>query len=308
MESPVKSFLPRVKTRIIGHRPRCRIHPEHSRGRQADEYSLHYERRPRCPCDRQLRVTPERFKPNSNARQIGRQGYRLRMPLPPTRLHPQPRYHSHRPVQSCERCQESGRQAGSRTSVPAPRNEKLAIETAVIGSAYQRGTRRLRLLRSASQRLFRPHLQYERPGGDWPKNAQQFEGHSSDVITDRSLKWLKTRDQSKPFMLLHHFKAPHGPYDYAPRYESFLSDVDVPEPHLFEDGNKNCRPSPAEKTTNYGPNRLIGLQRHPRSAARGVAKDLSGDARTRASYQHMMKNTCAVCAVSMTTSSVCSTI
>ena len=27
-----------------------------------------------------------------------------------------------------------------------------------------------------------------------------------------------------------HFKAPHGPYDYAPRYEDYLKNVTIPEP------------------------------------------------------------------------------
>lgn len=64
----------------------------------------------------------------------------------------------------------------------------------------------------------------------WPGNEVQDEGHSSDVITDSTLHWLKTRDDEKPFFLMHHFKAPHGKWDNAPRYDEYLSDIDVPEP------------------------------------------------------------------------------
>jgi len=66
----------------------------------------------------------------------------------------------------------------------------------------------------------------------WPKNAIKFNGmHSSDAITDVTLKWLKDGwDQSKPFFLMHHYKAPHDFFQYAPRYESYLADVRIPEP------------------------------------------------------------------------------
>jgi arylsulfatase A-like enzyme len=43
-------------------------------------------------------------------------------------------------------------------------------------------------------------------GGQWPKNERRFAKydscHSSDVITDLSLKWLTNRDRSKPFFLI----------------------------------------------------------------------------------------------------------
>ncbi len=35
------------------------------------------------------------------------------------------------------------------------------------------------------------------------------EGYATDVITDETIKWLEQRDQTKPFMLLLHHKAPH---------------------------------------------------------------------------------------------------
>ena len=62
-------------------------------------------------------------------------------------------------------------------------------------------------------------------------NVTQYEGHSSDIITDISLDWLKNkRDSSKPFFLMHHFKAPHDFFKFAPRYQDYLEDVMIPEP------------------------------------------------------------------------------
>jgi len=77
----------------------------------------------------------------------------------------------------------------------------------------------------------------------WPDNMMQVKGkHSSDAITDLTLQWLESgRDASKPFFLMHHYKAPHDFFDYAPRYEDYLSDVDIPMPE-----------SMWRKSTNFG--------------------------------------------------------
>lgn len=55
--------------------------------------------------------------------------------------------------------------------------------------------------------------------GQWPDNMVHHQGHSSDVITDLSLEWLRKRDRSKPFFLMHHFKAPHDLFQNAKRYD-----------------------------------------------------------------------------------------
>jgi N-acetylglucosamine-6-sulfatase len=74
----------------------------------------------------------------------------------------------------------------------------------------------------------------------WGKNTISFpKKHSTDAITDLTLDWLKTRDDSKPFFLMHHYKAPHDYFDNAPRYESYLADVNIPEPaSLWDQGEK----------------------------------------------------------------------
>lgn len=66
----------------------------------------------------------------------------------------------------------------------------------------------------------------------WPKNLVKYEGsHSSDVIADATLDWFKNhRDPDKPFFLCHHFKAPHDYFESHPRYDSYLADIEIPEP------------------------------------------------------------------------------
>ncbi len=61
--------------------------------------------------------------------------------------------------------------------------------------------------------------------------VKDYQGHSSDVLTDITLRWLDTgRDTTKPFFLMHHFKAPHDMFVYAPRYEPYLAGASIPEP------------------------------------------------------------------------------
>ncbi len=69
--------------------------------------------------------------------------------------------------------------------------------------------------------------------------GKQYKGHSSDVITDITLDWLKNkRDKNKPFFLMHQFKAPHDDFEYAPRYKDYLEDTEIPEPaSLYNNGN-----------------------------------------------------------------------
>lgn len=97
---------------------------------------------------------------------------------------------------------------------------------------------------------FNPTL-YTREGGEEKEikfasdlvrsvNATQYEGHSSDVITDISLDWLKNkRDKTQPFFLMHHFKAPHDFFEFAPRYKDYLEEVDIPEPSSLWDNENN---------------------------------------------------------------------
>jgi len=71
--------------------------------------------------------------------------------------------------------------------------------------------------------------------GAWPRNTIKHIGHSSDVITGLSIDWLKNRDKTKPFFLMHHFKAPHDLFSNAKRYDSYLEDTEIPEPDNMHD-------------------------------------------------------------------------
>jgi len=61
--------------------------------------------------------------------------------------------------------------------------------------------------------------------------------HSTDVITDRALNWLKNREEKdKPFMLMVHFKAPHRHWEPTTRWKRKFKNRNWPEPEtLFDD-------------------------------------------------------------------------
>ena len=92
--------------------------------------------------------------------------------------------------------------------------------------------------------------------GQWPKNEKRFARydscHSSDVIADLSLKWLKSRDRSKPFFLMHHFKAPHDNFENAERYDWLFNDVDIPEPESLWKPGKHGSEATKDMGTSIG--------------------------------------------------------
>jgi len=66
----------------------------------------------------------------------------------------------------------------------------------------------------------------------WPENVIKRDGqHVTDATLDLVLDWMKNRrDPGKPFFLMYHNKAPHDMFEYSPRYQDYLKDVEIPEP------------------------------------------------------------------------------
>lgn len=109
---------------------------------------------------------------------------------------------------------------------------KLGYSTAVIGKWHLKNEPAAfdyyKVLPSQGE-YFDPVFQ-EKGKGTWPQNRVETKGHSTDVITDLSIDYIKGLDKSKPFFLMHHYKAPHDMFEYAPRYEDFLARTEIPEP------------------------------------------------------------------------------
>ena len=69
------------------------------------------------------------------------------------------------------------------------------------------------------------------------RNGQrvQHTGHTTEIITDLSLEWLKNRDTSKPFLLMTQHKAPHREWDPYPEYYEKYKDTEFLYPETFDD-------------------------------------------------------------------------
>lgn len=63
-------------------------------------------------------------------------------------------------------------------------------------------------------------------------------GYATDIITDKSIDWIKRRDQDKPFFLMCHHKAPHRSWECLPKHKHLYQD-DVTIPDTFDDDYKN---------------------------------------------------------------------
>ena len=78
---------------------------------------------------------------------------------------------------------------------------------------------------------------YYNPEFDTRKGRVSRKGYATDLITDRSIKWLKAeRDPSRPFFLMCQYKAPHVPRMPPLRMLDRYRDAEIPEPEtLFDD-------------------------------------------------------------------------
>ena len=68
---------------------------------------------------------------------------------------------------------------------------------------------------------------------DWEDGyagGKQYEGFSTDLVTNFSIEWMKKRDATKPFCLMTQFKATHEPFDFPERYAGLYVGMDIPEP------------------------------------------------------------------------------
>lgn len=74
-------------------------------------------------------------------------------------------------------------------------------------------------------------------------------GYTTDIITEKSLDWLKNkREAGKPFMLMYQHKAPHRNWQPGPKYLTWLDEVEIAEPETLWD-DYATRASPASEQT-----------------------------------------------------------
>lgn len=75
----------------------------------------------------------------------------------------------------------------------------------------------------------------------WPGNrpiGERVRGFSTDIVTEKAIKWMKEQEKDKPFLMCCHFKATHEPYDFPIRMEHLYDGVTFPEPENLLDWGK----------------------------------------------------------------------
>lgn len=64
------------------------------------------------------------------------------------------------------------------------------------------------------------------------------QGYATDIITDKSIDWIKKRDKKRPFFLMCHHKAPHRNWECHPKHNSLYQE-DIKLPDTFTDDYKH---------------------------------------------------------------------
>lgn len=113
---------------------------------------------------------------------------------------------------------------------------------------------------------------------------KQHKGYCTDLIADFSLEWLRARDRSKPFFLMCHHKAPHRPWDPAPKYAQLFDGQTIPEPDNLYDHYEGKPASVAQVKMR------VGEDSTERDLKRKLPPDLKGDALRKWAYQYYIKD------------------
>lgn len=87
---------------------------------------------------------------------------------------------------------------------------------------------------------------------DQGKHGIEEKGFSTDLVTDHTIEWIRSRQKDKPFMMCCHFKATHEPWDFPERMKHLYDDVVFPEPgNMLEFGpEKSGRTFPGQQLEN----------------------------------------------------------
>ena len=71
-----------------------------------------------------------------------------------------------------------------------------------------------------------------------------YRGHTTDILTDFALDFLRERDGSEPFFLFLSHKAVHAEFEPAERHKGVYADVEVPYPASMANTEANYRDKP----------------------------------------------------------------
>ncbi|MBZ5582464.1 MAG: sulfatase [Acidobacteriia bacterium] len=113
---------------------------------------------------------------------------------------------------------------------------------------------------------------------------KQYQGYCTDLIGDFTLDWLKRRDPNKPFFVMSHHKAPHRPWQPAPKYADLFRDQTIPEPDNLYDHYEGRARSVADVKMRVGENM------NRTDLKTDIPPGLKGDALRKWAYQLYIKD------------------
>jgi arylsulfatase A-like enzyme len=113
---------------------------------------------------------------------------------------------------------------------------------------------------------------------------KKYQGYCTDLIADFTLDWLKKRDPGKPFFAMCHHKAPHRPWQPAPKYQDLFKDQTIREPDNLYDHYETRSRSVAEVKMRVGENMT------KTDVKQDIPPDLKGDALRKWAYQLYIKD------------------
>ncbi len=70
-------------------------------------------------------------------------------------------------------------------------------------------------------------------------------GYTTELITERSLNWIKSLEDDEPFFLMMHHKAPHRNWQPAPQYDGMYKDIKFKHPETYNDDYATRGPNAA---------------------------------------------------------------
>ncbi len=68
---------------------------------------------------------------------------------------------------------------------------------------------------------------------------KKYKGYVTDIITDLTINWIESRNDTRPFFLMCHHKAPHESWKLDPKSQNIYDDTIFPEPETFNDNYQN---------------------------------------------------------------------
>ncbi len=68
-------------------------------------------------------------------------------------------------------------------------------------------------------------------------------GYATELVTEKSISYIKNRDKDKPFFLMCHHKAPHRNWQPSPKYKNAFDKVNFPHPETYNDDYESRGPA-----------------------------------------------------------------